>query len=350
MAVRQHSIMTTTPDMKALLAKTVAGQCLSFAEAEAAFNLIMSGTATPAQIAAFLVSLRMRGETVDEISAAVTVIRSKALAIKAPAGAMDIVGTGGDGAHTLNISTATALVVAACGVPVAKHGNRAVSSKSGTADVQSALGININADFALLERALREANYCFLLAPRHHESFKHVGPVRAELGVRTMFNLLGPLCNPAGVKRYLLGVYAKEWVRPLAEVLARLGCESAWVVHGAGGLDELSTLGSNTVCAVKNGVVSDLVVTPEEAGLPVATLAAIKGGDAAYNAERLRALLDGQRDAYRDIVLFGAAAALLVAGKVNDLRSGVAQAALAIDQGRVRQMLATLAAITNSSN
>jgi anthranilate phosphoribosyltransferase len=345
--------MTVVPlientDMKALLAQVVAGQVLSFAEAERAFTLIMSGAATPAQIAALLVALRMRGETVDEISAAVSVIRSKALPIQAPAGAIDIVGTGGDGAHTLNISTATALVVAACGVPVAKHGNRAVSSKSGTADVQTALGLNINADFAVIERCLREANYGFMLAPRHHESFKHVGPVRAELGVRTIFNLLGPMCNPAGVKRYLLGVYAKEWVRPLADVLARLGCERAWVVHGAGGLDELSTLGANVVCEVNDGKVHEFSISPSDAGLPLASLAELKGGDSTYNAERLRALLTGQRDAYRDIVLFGSAAALLVAGKVQNLHEGVQLAAAAIDNGKVVETVNHLIKLTNS--
>jgi anthranilate phosphoribosyltransferase len=339
---------TASPQLKTLLGKTVAGQALDFAEASEAFNIIMNGDATPAQIAAFLVSLRMRGESVDEISAAVSVIRARALSISAPVGAMDIVGTGGDGAHTLNISTATALVVAACGVPVAKHGNRAVSSKSGTADVQLALGININADFAVIERMLREANYGFMLAPRHHESFKHVGPVRAELGVRTIFNLLGPLCNPAGVQRYLLGVYAKEWVRPVAEVLARLGCESAWVVHGAGGLDELSTLGSNTVCTVRNGQVSELEVSPEQAGLPRAMLADIKGGDATYNASRLQELLAGQHDAYRDIVVFGAAAALLVAGKADNLKTAAAMAAAAIDNGSAAATLAAVVRLSNS--
>jgi len=334
--------------LKPLLGRVVAGESLSFAEAQSAFTLIMGGQATPAQIAAFLVALRMRGETVDEISGAVDVIRSKALPIQAPAGAMDIVGTGGDGSGTLNISTATALVVAACGVPVAKHGNRAVSSKSGTADVQTALGINVNADFALIEQSLREANIGFMLAPRHHESFKYVGPVRAELGVRTIFNLLGPLCNPAGVKRYLLGVYAQQWVRPLAEVLARLGCEQAWVVHGAGGLDELSTLGPNHVCVVEQGRVSERVVTPAEAGLPTATIEQLQGGDSAYNAGRLNALLGGQRDAYRDIVLFGAAAALQLCGRVADLRDGAAVAAAAIDSGKARQTLDALVRLTNA--
>lgn len=334
--------------LKPLLGRVVAGERLSFADAQTAFNIIMSGQATQAQIAAFLVALRMRGETVDEISGAAEVIRGKCLAVRAPADAMDIVGTGGDGSGTLNISTATALVVAACGVPVAKHGNRAVSSKSGTADVQTALGININADFSRIESALAEVNIGFMLAPRHHESFRHVGPVRAELGVRTIFNILGPLCNPAGVKRYLLGVYAAEWVRPLADVLAKLGCERAWVVHGAGGLDELSTLGENTVAIVENGKVSEHTITPEEAGLPRSTLDALKGGDSTYNAGRLNALLAGERDAFRDIVLFGAAAALQVAGKVQELREGATMAAVAIDSGKARQTLDGLIRITNS--
>jgi anthranilate phosphoribosyltransferase len=289
----------------------------------------------------------VRGETVDEISGAADVIRGKCLAVQAPKGAMDIVGTGGDGTGTLNISTATALVVAACGVPVAKHGNRAVSSKSGTADVQKALGINVEAEFSCIERALAEVNIGFMLAPRHHESFRHVGPVRAELGVRTIFNLLGPLCNPAGVKRYLLGVYAPEWVRPIAEVLAKLGCERAWVVHGAGGLDELSTLGPNQVSVVENGKVSDRVVGPEDAGLPTGTLDQLKGGDSTYNEARLSALLDGERDAYRDIVLIGAAAALQIAEKVQDLREGASMAAAAIDSGKARQTLDGLIRITN---
>jgi anthranilate phosphoribosyltransferase len=333
--------------LKPALAKIVAGETLSFPDAQHAFNIIMSGQATPAQIAAFLVGLRMRGETVDEISGAVDVIRSKALAISAPIGAMDIVGTGGDGHGTLNISTATALVTAACGVPVAKHGNRALSSRSGTADVQTALGLNIHAEIACIEQALAETNYAFLLAPRHHECFKYVSPVRVELGVRTVFNLLGPLCNPAGVKRYLLGVYAKEWVRPMAEVLARLGCEKAWVVHGAGGLDELSTLGDNYVCIVDGSSVTETSISPADAGLPTASLDGIKGGDAAYNAERLKALLLGEYDDYRDIVLFGTAAALMIAGKVTDLRAGVAMAANAIDSGAAQQTLEKLIRITN---
>jgi anthranilate phosphoribosyltransferase len=334
--------------LKPHIAAVMAGQVLGPAEAEAAFATIMDGLATPAQIAAFLTALRMRGEQVAEISAAASVIRARALPIVAPADAMDIVGTGGDGSHTLNISTATAFVVAACGVPVAKHGNRAVSSKSGMADVLAALGINLNADFALLERCLQEARLCFMVAPRHHLSFRHVGPVRAELGVRTIFNILGPLCNPAGVRRYLLGVYAPEWVRPIAETLANLGCDRAWVVHGAGGLDELSTLGVNTVCRVKDGEVSEMTVDPASLGLAQASLDDLRGQDSAYNAARLQALLDGTRDAYRDIVLLGAAAALVIAEKADTLEAGIALAAAAIDEGRARAVLDRVVAITNT--
>jgi anthranilate phosphoribosyltransferase len=333
--------------LKPFIATVAAGKSLDFAAAQQAFGIIMDGQATPAQMAAFLVALRMRGEVVEEIAAAASVIRSKALPIKAPANAMDIVGTGGDGSGTLNISTATALVVAACGVPVAKHGNRAMSSQTGTADVQTQLGINIQADFALIEQSLQEVNFGFMLAPRHHESFKYVGPVRGEIGIRTVFNILGPLCNPAGVRRLLLGVYAREWVRPMAETLARLGCDKAWVVHGAGGLDELSTLGANHVCVVEGDKVTEIEVLPEQAGLPRATLAQLKGGDSSYNAKRLNALIDGNRDAYRDIVLFGAAAALLISGKVQELPEGVTMAAAAIDSGKARTVVDGLKRITN---
>lgn len=333
--------------LKPFIATVAAGKSLDFAAAQQAFGIIMDGQATPAQMAAFLVALRMRGEVVEEIAAAASVIRRKALPIQAPANAMDIVGTGGDGAGTLNISTAIALVVAACGVPVAKHGNRAMSSLTGTADVQTQLGINIQADFARIEQSLREVNFGFMLAPRHHESFKYVGPVRAEIGIRTVFNILGPLCNPAGVRRLLLGVYAREWVRPMAETLARLGCDKAWVVHGAGGLDELSTLGANHVCVVDGDKVTEIEVLPEQAGLPRATLEQLKGGDSSYNAARLNALLDGSRDAYRDIVLFGAAAALLISGKVQELPEGVTMAAAAIDSGKARGVVDGLRRITN---
>lgn len=328
--------------LKPFIKKVSEKQVLSFEEASEAFEIVMSGGATPAQIAGFLVALRMRGENVDELSAAVDVIRAKALTVKAPAGAMDIVGTGGDGTGTLNISTATAIVVAGCGVPVAKHGNRALSSKSGAADVLGQLGINLDAPLEKIEQAIAEANIGFMLAPRHHSSFKYVGPVRVELGIRTMFNILGPLCNPAGVKRYLLGVYSKEWVKPMAEVLAKLGCEKAWVVHGADGLDELSTTGENYVCEVNGKEIRELTVSPEDAGLPRATLEQLKGGEASYNAERLQALLQGEKDAYRDIVVFGAGAALLIADKVSSLQDGVKLASEAIDTGNASQALEKL--------
>jgi len=334
-------------ELKPFLARVADGNVLSFDDAREAFEIIMSGRATPVQIAGFLVALRMRGEHVDEISAAVDVIRAKALPVGAPAGAMDIVGTGGDGSGTLNISTATAIVTAGCGVPIAKHGNRALSSRSGAADVLTALGVNLDAEIPVIEHAITEAGIGFMMAPRHHQSFKYVGPVRVEMGIRTVFNILGPLCNPAGVRRYLIGVFAQEWVEPMAQVLARLGCEKAWVVHGADGLDELSTTGANYICEVAGGKVTQMSLSPEDAGLQRATLADLKGGDGEYNAARLRALLDGQKDAYRDIVLFGTAAALLIAGKADDLPEGVAMAADAIDSGRARAALDRLCAITN---
>ena len=335
-------------DLKPYLAKVADAKVLTFDEAREAFEIIMSGRATPAQIAGFLVALRMRGEQVDEISAAVDVIRSKALSVNAPAGAMDIVGTGGDGSGTLNISTATAIVTAGCGIPVAKHGNRALSSKSGAADVLTALGVNLDAEVSLIERSIAEAGIGFMMAPRHHESFKYVGPVRVEMGIRTVFNILGPLCNPAGVKRYLIGVFAQEWVQPMAQTLAKLGCEKAWVVHGADHLDELSTTGENTICEVSGGSVREFNLSPEEAGLPRASLADLKGGDGTYNAERLSALLDGQQDAYRDIVLFGTGAALLIADKAANIKEGVAMAATAIDSGKARSALEDMVKITNS--
>lgn len=335
-------------ELQPLLAKVAEHKSLSFTEACDAFEIIMSGRASESQIAGFLVALRMRGETVDEINAAVQVIRAKAIPIQAPANAIDIVGTGGTGSGKLNISTATAIVVAACGIPVAKHGNRALSSKSGTADVFTCLGININADMALIEKSIIEANIGFMMAPRHHESFKYVGPARVSLGLRTIFNILGPLCNPAGVKRNLLGVYDKQWLRPMAEVLARQGCDKAWVVHGADGLDELSTTGTSYVCEVDKAVLREFEINPADAGLGLAKLDDLKGGDPTYNAARLRALLAGTKDAYRDVVLFGAAASLLISETVDNLKDGVAIAVEAIDSGKAKKTLEQLSLITNS--
>jgi anthranilate phosphoribosyltransferase len=333
-------------DLKALLGRVAAGERLSEADAETAFEIMMSGNATPAQMGAFLMGLRVRGETVDEITGAARAMRAKALPIEAPPGAIDTCGTGGDGSGTFNVSTATALVVAGAGVPVAKHGNRNLSSKSGSADVLTALGVNIDADMALVKRSLWEAGIGFLMAPRHHSAMRHVGPTRVELGTRTIFNLLGPLSNPAGAKRQLVGVFAPHWVRPMAEVLGKLGSERAWVVHGSG-FDELTTAGTSRIAALEDGVVTEIELTPEEAGLKRVDVAALKGGEPAENAAAMRALLRGETGPIRDIVLLNAGAALLVAGKGADLRQGMALAAHSIDSGSAGAVLARLVEITN---
>ncbi len=334
-------------NLKTLLALAADGRPLSRGQAREAFDIMMSGDATPAQMGGFLMALRVRGETVEEITGAVDSMRAKMLSIEAPPEAMDIVGTGGDATGTYNISTTSQFVVTACGVPVAKHGNRALSSKSGAADVLTALGINIDADMSLVRRCLAEAGTCFMMAPRHHSAMRHVGPVRVELGTRTIFNLLGPMANPAKVKRQLTGVFAAEWVSPLAEVLKGLGSERAWVVHGAGGMDELSTTGQSMVAELKDGVVSTFEVGPQDGGLERADFDDLKGGEGPENARALRAVLDGQAGPYRDIVLFNAAAALVIAEKAGDLRDGVALAAEAIDSGGAAKVLDRVIAISN---
>ena len=339
---------TDVPDFKALLNVAAAGKPLTSEQAEAAFDIMMSGNATPSQMGGFLMALRVRGETVEEITGAVRAMRAKMTRIEAPAGAIDTCGTGGDAAGTWNISTGAAVVVAACGVPVAKHGNRGLSSKSGAADVLGVLGVNIDADMALVKQALWDANICFMMAPRHHSAMRHVGPTRVELGTRTIFNLMGPLSNPAGAKRQLTGVFSRAWIGPMAEVLGKLGAERAWVVHGSDGIDELTTTGPSYVAEWKDGKVTTFEVTPEEAGLPRATAADLKGGDPATNALAVNALLDGHPGAYRDIVLYNSAAALLVAGKAATLRAGVQMAAEAIASGKARASLEKLVAITNS--
>jgi anthranilate phosphoribosyltransferase len=292
----------------------------------------------------FLMALRVRGETVNEITGAVRAMRAKMTRIDAPPDAIDTCGTGGDASGTWNISTAAAIVVAACGVPVAKHGNRGLSSKSGAADVLAALGVNIDADMALVRQSLWDNKICFMMAPRHHAAMRHVGPTRVELGTRTIFNLMGPLSNPAGAKRQLTGVFSRDWIVPMAEVLGKLGSERAWVVHGSDGLDELTTTGPSFVAELLNGKVKSFEVTPEHAGLPYASQADLKGGDPAANAVALNAVMDGQNGAYRDIVLFNSAAALLIAGKAKDLKDGVAQAGDAIDSGQARRVLQRLIA------
>ena len=336
-------------DLKPLLAKVADGASLTVDEAETAFTIIMSGQATEAQIGAFLMALRVRGETVDEITGAVRTMRAKALAVKAPEGAIDVVGTGGDGSGTYNISTAAAIVVAGSGVPVAKHGNKALSSKSGAADVLTALGVNIDADLSLIERAIAEAGIGFLMAPRHHSAMKYVGPARVEMGTRTIFNLLGPLSNPAGVTRQFTGVFARDWIEPMANVLNNLGCEGAWIVHGSDGLDEMTTTGPSFVAELKAGKVSTFEVSPEDAGLGVASPEDLKGGDGAHNAKALTAVMDGEPGPYRDVTLYNAAAALIVAGKAKDLKQGVEIAAAAIDRGQAKAALDKMVAITNEA-
>jgi len=331
--------------LKPILARLAAGESLTEAEAEEAFGVIMAGEATPAQIAGLLMAMRVRGETVAEMTGAVRAMRARMVAVEAPEGAIDIVGTGGDAAGTLNISTAAAMVVAGCGVPVAKHGNRALSSRSGAADALTALGISLDIPFERLPEVLREAGMVFLMAPRHHASMRHAAGPRAELGTRTIFNLLGPLANPARVRRQLTGVFAAEWLRPMAEALRELGSERAWLVHGQG-LDELTLAGESEVVALEpDGTLRAFTVTPEDAGLPRAPAAALKGGDPAENAAALEALLKGARGPYRDVVLLNAAAALIVAGRAETLREGAALAARAIDEGAALGVLTRLRAL-----
>jgi len=342
--------MSSAASMKSFLARVAAGETLSEQESSTVFDIIMSGDATPAQIGGFLMALRVRGETVAEITGAARVMRAKAASIEAPVGAIDTCGTGGDSSGTYNISTAAAFVAAACGVPVAKHGNRALSSKSGSADVLAALGVKIDADSAVVKQALWEIGIGFLMAPRHHSAMRHVAGPRVELGTRTIFNLLGPLANPAGTKRQVMGVFSLHWLEPLAEVLGRLGAERAWVVHGSDGLDELTTTGVSHVAEWKNGKIHCFDVTPEDVGLPRADAADLKGGDADYNAAAMLRLLSGETGAYRDIVLLNAAAALVVADKAADLRQGVILAAAAIDDGRAQTLLERLVHMTNMDN
>lgn len=328
-------------NLKPTLAKLAQGETLTADQAEAAFDIIMSGEATPAQIGALLMAMRIRGETVAEITGAVRAMRARMTAIEAPAGAIDVCGTGGDGAGTLNVSSAVTFVVAGCGVPVAKHGNRALSSRTGGADVLTALGVNVDAPMDQLPTILAEAGCVFLFAPRHHPSMRHAAGPRVELGTRTIFNLLGPLANPARVKRQMTGVFSPDWTRPMAETLAALGHEAAWIVHGMG-LDELTVAGQNHVTALKDGQISSFTLDAADYGLTRAPIEAIKGGDSQQNAAALEALLQGAQGAYRDTVLLNAAAALIVAGRVADIREGLARACDAIASGAALAALQTL--------
>ena len=339
--------MGAMSDFKTYLAKVASGTPLSFDEARAAFDIVMSGDATPSQIGGFLMALRVRGETIDEISGAVATMRAKMLPVSAPADAIDIVGTGGDASGTYNVSTCAAFIVSGAGVPVAKHGNRALSSRSGAADTLAALGINIEIGPERIGACIREAGLGFMFAPSHHSAMRHVGPSRVELGTRTIFNLLGPLSNPAGVKRQLVGVFAPEWVEPLAHVLKDLGAEAVWVVHGEG-LDEMTTTGPTRIAELRNGAVRMFEVEPSQAGLATTTPDKLKGGEAAQNAKALKAVLDGAPGAYRDIAILNAAGALVIADKAADIAEGARMAAQSIDSGAARARLDDLIRVSNA--
>jgi anthranilate phosphoribosyltransferase len=326
-----------------ILKRLVGGETLDAQTSALAFGEIMAGRVGEAEMAAFLTALAIRGASDDEIVGAARAMRSSMTTIKAPPGAMDLCGTGGDGHGTLNVSTATAFVVAACGVPVAKHGNRSISSRTGAADVLDALGVRTDLPPRAAEAVLNETNFCFLFAPAYHSAMKHVAPVRRALGFRTIFNLLGPLANPANVKHQLLGVFARDFLEPLANVLAALGTTKAWVVHGSDGLDEITTTGITHVAVLEHGTITQRQIVPEDIGLTRATLAALKGGEAKQNADAIRALLAGTQGAYRDIVVLNSAAALVVADKAKDLRSAATLAADAIDSGAAKNVLARVA-------
>lgn len=337
-------------EMKPFLAKVAEGKTLSQLEAVEAFDLLMSGRATPTQIGAFLMGLRMRGETVDEITGAVSQMRDKMTQVSAPAHAVDIVGTGGTGTKKYNISTCAAMVVAAGGVPVAKHGNKALTSQSGSGDVLTSLGVNLAQDAEGVARCIREAGIGFMFAPNHHSSMRFVGPSRVELGTRTMFNMLGPLTNPAGTKRQLIGVFAPEWLRPCAEVLRNLGSEHIWVVYGAGGLDEISTLGETQVVELKDGAITEFTLVPEAYGIKRVTIEDVRGGTGDENAKALTALLEGEKGPYRDIVLMNAAAGLLLGDKVAHYKDGIELAAELIDSGKALAILKKLIDVSNQSS
>ena len=334
-------------DLKQLLAKAANGEALSRQEARAAFDILMSGEATPSQIGGFLMALRVRGETVDEITGAVETMREKMLKVEAPADAIDIVGTGGDASGSFNISTCAAFIAAGAGLKVAKHGNRALSSKSGAADVLTALGVKIDLPPDRIAECITDAGVGFMFAPAHHVSMKHVGPSRVELGTRTIFNLLGPLSNPAGVRRQVTGVFARNWVEPLAKVLNNLGCQSAWICHGEGGFDEIVATGRTWIAELRDGKITSFEVTPEDVGLERGNVSELRGGDAAHNAEALLGVLAGAKGAFRDSAVMTAGAALLNAGKARDFRDGVRLAEASIDNGAARKSLEKLVKASN---
>jgi anthranilate phosphoribosyltransferase len=335
-------------DFKALIGKVATGASLSREEAASAFNSMMSGEATPSQMGALLMGLRVRGETVDEITGAVTTMRAKMLGVKAPPNAIDVVGTGGDASGSFNISTCAAFIVAGTGVPVAKHGNRALSSKSGAADVLQALGVKIDLNADQIGGCIAKAGIGFMFAPAHHPAMKNVGPTRVELGTRTIFNLLGPLSNPAGVKRQMIGTFSRQWVEPMVQVLKNLGSDCVWVVHGSDGLDEITTSGPTSVAALENGKIRTFEIMPEDAGLPRVKPEVLRGGDAAANAQAMLDVLKGKPGPFRDVSIINAAAALVVAGKAKNLKEGTALAAKSIDSGEAEGALDRLIAVSNA--
>lgn len=335
-------------DLKSIIAKVATGATLSREEAASAFDRMMSGEATPSQLGGLLMALRVRGETIDEITGAVSAMRAKMLPVNAPADAIDVVGTGGDGSGSVNVSTCAAFIVAGAGVPVAKHGNRALSSRSGAADVLSVLGVRIDIPPQQVSRCVTEAGIGFMFAPAHHPAMKNVNPTRVELATRTIFNLLGPLSNPAGVTRQMVGVFSRQWVLPLAQVLKNLGSESVWVVHGSDGLDEITLTGPTFVAALEKGEIRSFEVSPEDVGLKRVAGEALKGGDAAANASALRNVLDGLPSPYRDVALLNAAAALIVAGRAGDLKEGMTLGKRSIDDGAAAERLKRLIAVSNS--
>jgi anthranilate phosphoribosyltransferase len=335
-------------DFRGVLAKVATGTTLTQEEAALAFNRMMSGEATPSQMGALLMALRVRGETVDEITGAVTTMRAKMLKVVAPANAIDVVGTGGDASGSFNISTCTGFIVAGAGVPVAKHGNRALSSRSGAADVLGALGVKIELSSEHISHCIKEAGIGFMFAPAHHPAMKNVGPTRVELGTRTIFNLLGPLSNPAGVKRQMIGAFSRQWIEPMAQVLKNLGSECVWVAHGSDGLDEITTSGPTYVAALENGKVRTFEISPEDIGLPRAKPEALRGGDAETNATALLGVLKGNKSAFRDIAIFNAAASLVVAGRAKDLKEGAALAAKSLDSGEAEGRLDRLIVVSNA--
>jgi anthranilate phosphoribosyltransferase len=335
-------------DFKPFIAKVATGASLSREEARDAFEAMLSGEVTNAQAAAFLMALRVRGETTEEIAGAVSAMRARMLTVQAPADAIDIVGTGGDASGSYNVSTLASIITAACGVPVAKHGNRAASSRSGAADVLTALGVKVGLEPAGIERCIASAGVGFMFAPAHHASMRHVAPVRTELGTRTIFNLVGPLSNPAGVKKQLVGAFSETWLEPMVKVLASLGSQAIWAVHGSDGLDEITTTGPTRVIALKDGRIESFTIAPEDVGIARARPEDLRGGEPAQNAQALHDVLEGKQSAFRDIAAFNAAAALVVAGKAATLGEGLAQAYQALDNGKAKATLAALVACSNA--